>query len=207
MSAEITRHMWRMGLMLATFTVAGVGLVALTYSGTQQAIAEQERLALARSLAALIPRDRYDNDLASDTRQVTEPAALGSKTPLTVYRARRAGQPTALILNAVAPDGYSGAIKLLIALNYDGSIIGVRVIEHKETPGLGDYIDSTRSDWIHGFIGRALGNPPESGWQVKKDGGIFDQNTGATITPRAVVKAVKKCLQYYAQNRDSLFAM
>ena len=111
-----------------------------------------------------------------------------------------------VILTPVAPDGYSGEIRLLVGIRYDGSLSGVRVLEHHETPGLGDAIEEGRSDWITRFTGLSLSNPAAPGWTVKRDGGHFDQFTGATITPRAVVKAVHRCLIYFAQNRAYLFA-
>lgn len=111
-----------------------------------------------------------------------------------------------LVMEAIAPDGYSGKIRFIMALQYDGSIGGVRVVKHKETPGLGDYIEIARSDWIKGFNGVSLDNHKDSDWKVKKDGGQFDYMAGATVTPRAVVKAVHKAAQYYAQHRDELFA-
>jgi electron transport complex protein RnfG len=131
---------------------------------------------------------------------------LGTDEAVTVYRARREGKPIALVMAPVAPDGYSGAIKLLIGIGYDGTLTGVRVSAHHETPGLGDAIDEERSDWIFGFDGKSLDNPPLDRWRVKRDGGAFDQLTGATITPRAIVKAVKKSLLYYREHRADLFA-
>jgi electron transport complex protein RnfG len=112
----------------------------------------------------------------------------------------------AAVLASIAPDGYAGTIKLLVGINYDGSIAGVRVVSHKETPGLGDAIEAERSDWILGFNGHSLREPGEERWKVKKDGGIFDQFSGATITPRAIVAAVHNTLSYYQNNREALFA-
>jgi electron transport complex protein RnfG len=106
----------------------------------------------------------------------------------------------------VVPDGYSGPIKLLVAVNYDGTLGGVRVISHKETPGLGDKIEESRSDWVLGFNGKSLTDPLLEKWKVKRDGGIFDQFTGATITPRSIVSAVKHTLLYERDHRDALYA-
>ena len=114
--------------------------------------------------------------------------------------------PVAVVLALIAPDGYGGPIKLLVGINADGSLAGVRVVNHHETPGLGDAIDTRRSNWILGFTGRSLGDPSPAQWAVRKDGGVFDQFTGATITPRAVVKAVKRALVYFEAHRDTLFA-
>jgi Na+-translocating ferredoxin:NAD+ oxidoreductase subunit G len=192
-------------LILGFFVSLGTAVVSLTWLGTAERIAENQRLALLRGLNQLIDPDSYNNPLEEDVIQISHPL-LGSDQPMPVYRARRDGQPIALVLSAVAPDGYAGDIRLLIGIRHDGRLTGVRVLEHRETPGLGDAIDERRSDWILGFSGRSLDNPPESRWHVKKDGGDFDQFTGATITPRAVVRAVHRALHYYHQHREALFA-
>lgn len=191
--------------LLGLFAVIGTSLVAFTYESTRERIAQNERDTLLHSLHALIVPERYDNDPAVDRLEVTDVQRLGSTAPQQVYRARKNGQPVALALTAVAPDGYSGDIHLLIAINHDGTLAGVRVTAHRETPGLGDKVDIARSDWVHAFTGRSLGNPAAEKWKVKKDGGVFDQFTGATVTPRAVVKAVHNALDYYQQHRDTLF--
>ena len=202
------RHMLKTGVVLGLFAVIGTGIVAYTFEHARGRIAANEREALLEKLQTLIPAGEHDNDLLADKIEITDRALLGGSKPVTVYRARKAGQPVAAVLSpVVAPDGYSGPIKLLIAVRYDGSLAGVRVIAHRETPGLGDPIEETRSDWILKFTGRSLSDPPPEKWKVKKDGGVFDQFTGATITPRAVVKSVYNCLQYFAANRDSLFAL
>jgi electron transport complex protein RnfG len=109
-----------------------------------------------------------------------------------------------VVLEAAAADGYSGEIKLLVGILADGRLGGVRVIAHKETPGLGDYIDIARSEWIRQFDGKALDDPPADGWKVRKDGGRFDYMAGATITPRAIVRAVRRVLEYHADHRAAL---
>lgn len=200
------RSMGMAALILAGFSVAGAGLVAVTYFGTKDIIAEAQRAALEASLNQLVPADRYDNRLVEDAIEVVAPEWLGTDQPVTVYRARKNGQPVALFATPYAPDGYSGPIQLLIGVYADGTLAGVRVLAHKETPGLGDAIDEKRSPWILAFTGKSLGNPPLERWKVKKDGGIFDQFTGATITPRAVVKATGRFLEYVQGHRDLLFA-
>lgn len=192
-------------LILGLFAVVGTGLVALTHDGTAERIAENERQALLRSLHQIIPPDSHDNDIYTDIIQVRDPL-LGSEQPVNVYRARLGETPVAAVIASVAPDGYSGAIKLLVGINYDGTLSGVRVISHKETPGLGDAIEAERSDWILAFNSRSLANPDQTRWKVKKDGGVFDQFSGATITPRAVVQAVYHTLRYYQTHREVLFA-
>jgi electron transport complex protein RnfG len=192
-------------LILGLFAVAGTGLVALTHDGTAERIAENERQSLLRSLHQIISPDAHDNDIYNDTIAVIDPL-LGTNQPVMVYRARLGKLPVAAVLASIAPDGYAGTIKLLVGINYDGSIAGVRVVSHKETPGLGDAIEAERSDWILGFNGHSLREPGEERWKVKKDGGIFDQFSGATITPRAIVAAVHNTLSYYQNNREALFA-
>ncbi|MFW5909876.1 MAG: electron transport complex subunit RsxG [Thiohalospira sp.] len=200
------RHIALAGGILALFAVVGTGLVALTHEATDERITENRRAATLETFHELIPEERYDNDPVADAITVTAPEALGSKDPLTVYRARRDGEPVAAVLTAVAPDGYGGPIRLLVAVNRDGTLAGVRVVNHSETPGLGDAIEADRSDWIQDFVGRSLGDPPREDWRVEKDGGVFDQFTGATITPRAVVAAVRRALTYFENHRRELFA-
>lgn len=199
------KYMIKTGLLLGAFAIIGTSLLAITHQNTKQRIADNERAALLRSLHILISPDKHDNDIFHDITTVTDPRLLGSKKPVTVYRARMNNAPVAAVLTPVAPDGYNGKIKLLVAIYHDGTLGGVRVLSHKETPGLGDYIDEDKSDWITGFANRSLSNPKTEGWQVKRDGGLFDQFTGATITPRAVVTAVYNTLQYFAKHRDLLF--
>lgn len=193
------------GAFLWLFAVAGTTLVALTEFTTAEAIVENERQVLLRNLYALLPPARLDNDIAGDTLQLPAAALLGTELTTTAYRARRQGEPVAVIFNSIAPDGYNGKIHLLVGVNVDGSLAGVRVIKHAETPGLGDGIEIRKSPWIKGFDGRSLDNPGTAGWRVRRDGGEFDQLTGATITPRAIVAAVRKTLLYYRQNADMIF--
>lgn len=192
--------------LLFLFAVIGVGLVAYTYDHTAERIADNERIALLRSINELLPADQYDNDIFHDTMIVPGNDLLGTDEPVTIYRARKQGWPVAAVLTVIAPDGYNGNIKLLVAIKLDGTLAGVRVVSHKETPGLGDAIEIERSNWILGFNNRSLNNPPSQKWKVRRDGGEFDQFTGATITPRAVVKAVHKALLYFQTRHQRLFA-
>jgi electron transport complex protein RnfG len=134
-------------------------------------------------------------------------ATLGLKKGGSIHIARDQGQPVAAIIPAVTPDGYSGAISMIIGINFNGSIAGVRVVEHRETPGLGDKVDLKKSDWILSFNGKSLVNPQADGWKVKKEGGEYDAFTGATITPRAVINQVLKTLQYFEDDRERLLAI
>ncbi|MCB1792583.1 MAG: electron transport complex subunit RsxG [Gammaproteobacteria bacterium] len=193
------------GLLLGVFGVLGAALVGLSHDGTAARIAANEREALLHQLRVLVPAEQIDNDMLADAIEVTAPALLGT-TSTRVYRARNAGEPVAAVLSPVVTQGYNGAIALIVAIRNDGSLAGVRVLTQRETPGLGDKIEIERSDWVRGFDGRSLGNPADSGWKVKRDGGVFDQFTGATITPRAVVRGVKNALDYFNENRTQLFA-
>lgn len=197
-------QMLRAGGVLGGFGLVAAAVLGGTWTLTADRIRAAEQQRLLRQLEEVLPVGAYDNDVANDTLQVTS-AALGPGAR-TVYRARSNGQPVAAVISAVAPDGYSGPIALLVGVAHDGRITGVRVSAHKETPGLGDKIDLTRSDWVLDFDGRSLLDPGPREWGVRKDGGIFDQFSGATITPRAVVKAVHRSLQYFAEHRETLFA-
>jgi len=192
-------------IILLLFAVTGTALVVYTFDNTHDRIAANERATLLRKLHHLIPPETHDNILLEDTLTVTGKSLPGPASGVTVYRARMAGQPVALVMTPVAPDGYNGSIKLLVGIRVDGTLSGVRVVAHRETPGLGDAIDETRSDWIHLFDGKSLENPTLERWKVRKDGGDFDQLTGATITPRAIVEAVRQTLLYYRDHQETLF--
>jgi len=202
---EISRSMLKNSLVLGAFAVLTVGLVAIVQLGTAARIEAAQHEAKAQALAQILPAGSYDNHLLDHSRPVSDPL-LGNKGSTPAYLATLKGEPAAVILQATAPDGYSGSVKLLVGILADGRLAGVRVIGHKETPGLGDKIELAKSPWINGFVGQSLSAPNEAGWAVKKDGGQFDQFAGATITPRAVVKAVHKALQYFDANRATLLA-
>ena len=172
---------------------------------TRSSIAENERRVLLRNLYTLLPSEKLDNDIVNDTMTVPASGLLGTETESTVYRARLGDQPVAAIFNSIAPNGYSGKIYLLVGVYSDGSVAGVRAIKHNETPGLGDAIEVKKNPWVLGFNGRSLLNPAPHQWAVKRDGGQFDQFTGATITPRAVVQAVRNTLRYYDENAATIF--
>jgi electron transport complex protein RnfG len=203
MSHDI-RHVITSALLLALFGVAGAGLVALVFDNTEERIEANIRAQLLKSLNEIMPSERYDNDIANDTTQIWN-ADLNPGKGTTIYRARKNGKPVAAIFNITAAGGYGGPIRLLVGINHDGSLAGVRVVEQHETPGLGDKIEPEKSDWLQGFVGKSLDNPNVQNWKVKRDGGAFDQFTGATITPRAVVKGIKNTLLYYSENSDAVF--
>ena len=194
------------GVLLGLFGILGAGLVALSHDGTAERIARNERDALLHQLHVLVPRDQVDNDMLEDVIEVSAPEALGiDKT--TVYLGRRSGEPVAAVFSPVSTPGYAGPINLIVAVRYDGTLAGVRVLSHRETPGLGDKIEEQRSDWILGFEDKSLLDPRPSDWKVKRDGGSFDQFTGATITPRTIVRGVKTALQYFDEHRLELFGV
>lgn len=195
-------------LLLAAFALATAGTLALTNLWTKDRIAAAERAAQQRALFEIVPLQTHDNDMLTDVIPVPLAAqeALHVNSGSVIHRARLNGEITALIVPAVAPDGYSGDIEMIVGVNRDGSLAGVRVIKHKETPGLGDKIDLKKHQWILGFNGKSLQLPFLEGWKVKKDGGEFDQFAGATITPRAMVGQVKRVLEFVTANQQSLFA-
>jgi len=187
------------------FAVIGAALVGLTFTQTEDDIKHNEELTLLKKLNNIIPADSYDNDLLQDIITLKANPLLGTDEQSLAYRARKNRKNVAVVFSSIAPNGYNGPIHLLVGIKTDGALAGVRVVKHRETPGLGDVVSSTHSDWILDFDGRSLSNPEQKGWKVKRDGGIFDQFTGATITPRAVVKAVHNALLYFDQNQATLF--
>jgi len=192
------------GLILGAFAVGGVSLVAVTHALTVERIAVNERAATLRKVAAIIPSEYMDNDPLQDRIEISAPDLLGGPTSR-VYRVRKGGKPLAVVLDPVIPNGYMGPIRLLISILADGTLGGVRVLAHKETPGLGDKIELAKSDWILGFTGKSLKDPPEAQWKVKRDGGVFDQLAGATVTPRSIVRAVRDTLRFVEQQGASLY--
>ena len=202
----IIKSMGFNSIVLALFALVTSLILATTNELTYERIEQSEREAAQRALLEIIPLERHDNDMLMDVQPVPEQfwATLGLKKGGNIHIARDQGQPVAAIIPAVTPDGYSGAISMIIGVNFNGSVAGVRVVDHRETPGLGDKVDLKKSDWILSFNGKSLVNPQASGWTVKKEGGDYDQFTGATITPRAVVKQVLKTLQYFEDDRERL---
>lgn len=202
LGASITKNSILLGLF-ALFTTL---IIAGTHLSTKDKIAEAQRRAEQKALLEIVPLSKHNNSMLDDTVSVGPDALLlHLKSDKKIYRARLDGKPVAAIFPAVAPEGYSGAIEIIVGINVDGSIAGVRALNHGETPGLGDKVDLKKSDWILSFNGKSLNNPKPSLWGVKKDKGAFDQFTGATITPRAVTKAVYESLLYFDQHREQLF--
>ena len=191
--------------LLMIFAVIGAAVVGFTYESTYERIKRNEQLVLLRKLNTILSPSEYDNSLLDDQVELPEDTLLGTVEPSKAYLAYKNGSPVAVVLSPVAPNGYSGPIHMLVGIYYDGSVAGVRVVKHRETPGLGDAVESQRSDWILGFEDKSLDDPTPKNWKVKRDGGVFDQFTGATITPRAVVKAVHSALIYFQSHQKELF--
>lgn len=206
MPREILQHAVKTALIMILFAIAGTAMLAFVYDLTKTPIAESEAQARMALFRQIVPDHLHDNDLLEDVIEIAPDPLLGKRSVSHAYRARLDGKPAGVILEAIAPDGYSGDIKLLIAIREDGVISGVRVLAHKETPGLGDYIDITHGNWIRQFDTKSLEAMPEQAWKVRKDGGQFDYMAGATITPRAVIKAVHQALLYFVLHRDVLFS-
>lgn len=188
--------------IIAAVLTAGLVVIA---NVTHDRIARNQQAWIKEHLDALVAPGRYDNDPLLDTIAVTSPALLGTAAPVTVYRMRKAGRPVAVAIRSIAPEGYRGPLELLVAIEPGGRLIGVQVIRHNETPGLGDAFENRERDWLERFRGLSLTNPPQQRWSVRRDGGDFDAFTGATITPRAIVKAVRQTLEFYQRNEDRLY--
>ncbi|WP_310492638.1 electron transport complex subunit RsxG [Dechloromonas sp.] len=201
----------RTAVTLLIFVAIFTGLLSGAYLWTKPAIeasATEEKMKLVDEV---LPRAEYDNALLEDTVALPATPELGLKDPTTLFRARKDGQPAALVFEAVAPDGYAGKIRLIIAIRANGEVGGIRVTQHKETPGLGDYVEIKKDKnkarpWITQFNSMSLAKVADKDWKVKKDGGQIDYHAGATVTPRAVSKAVLKAVQWAEANRDRLFA-
>jgi electron transport complex protein RnfG len=191
-------------VVLSAFSLSGVALVAVTHQVMDGRISANQRQAMQAKLEAIVPSGSFNNDPLEDVIHVSARDLLGADRT-TVHRVRKGDEPVAVILDPVVPDGYAGPIQLLVSVLQDGTVGGVRVLFHHETPGLGDKIEDRKSDWVLGFNGKSLNNPDPESWAVKRDGGEFDQFTGATITPRAVVQAVKNTLIFVQQQGDALF--
>jgi electron transport complex protein RnfG len=197
----------RTGAILFVFALVGTAVLAFTHGRTEPVITRSQQAEKRALLEQVLPAALYDNDLMASERSLPPDDLLGTRKPSALWIARRGGEFSGVVLEAVAPDGYSGNIFLLIGVAADGTVTGVRVTAHRETPGLGDYIDRSKSAWIDQFAGKSLSNPLPRRWKVAKDGGAFDARAGATITPRAVVKAVGSALDYFARHRDTIAAV
>ncbi|MDE8602694.1 electron transport complex subunit RsxG [Marinomonas sp. RSW2] len=203
---ELFASIRRNSLGLGIFAVLTAGLIAITHQLTDHTIKDNILSAQISAFNEILPANLYDNDLTKDIALLPVDPLLGSQESIKIHIARKNGDVTGIIFETIAPRGYNGNLNMLVAIDKNGVVTGSRVISHKETPGLGDKVDLKKSKWILSFANKSLANPPLKSWSVKKDGGSFDQFTGATITPRAVVRAVKNTLIYFEQNKDALLA-
>lgn len=192
-------------LILGAFALVSSGLIAITHLLTKDKIALEVELSLIRQLSQIVPTKNYDNKVYKDCIIINDAGYLGSELDQKLYRMRSGKDNYAVLMTSIAPDGYSGKISLAIAISSQEKLLGVNILNHQETPGLGDKIERNKSNWLDQFNGLSLNNPSEDRWKVKKDGGQFDALTGATITPRAVIKAVHNSLNFYAKNSQQLF--
>lgn len=206
MKQTILKHAVKTAWVMVAFTVVSTLGLAIVHHTTKAPISKAEAAVRMSLFGQILPTDLYDNDLLQDAIKQPAGGDLGNRDATMIHRARLKSAPAAVILEATAPDGYSGDIKLLVAIKATGEIVGVRVLDHKETPGLGDYIDIAHSDWIKNFDAQSLAKTNDDAWLVKKDGGQFDFTTGATITPRAVIKQVHKVLKFYQAHQQAIFA-
>lgn len=198
------KTMKKSSLVLALFAVASTALVTITFALTKDQIAYQQQQQLLTTLNQVIPRSLHDNELYKACTLVSSSDALGTEQPMPIYLASLNDKHSGAAIEAIAPDGYSGAIKVIVGVDANSMVTGVRVLSHQETPGLGDKIDTRITRWVDSFLGKSVDNLEDKSWAVQKDGGQFDQFTGATITPRAVVKAVKKAVWFYKTHQDEL---
>ncbi|MBK5964527.1 electron transport complex subunit RsxG [Thiocystis minor] len=189
------------GLLLGGTVALAATLLVVADRATREPIAQRQAEDMNASLEQVIPSALHENDLLANTLTLND----ASGTPTLVYRALAEGQVTAVAFQ-VTGNGYAGEIAVILGVAADGKVLGARVLSHKETPGLGDKIEIAKDDWILAFDGLSLGNPPAERWGVKKDGGDFDQFSGATITPRGVVRALKGGLEFFAAHRDEFIA-
>jgi electron transport complex protein RnfG len=210
--SSVLRISVRTAAIMLAFTLVFTAMMAGTYKATAPMVAASALAEKLRLIGEVLPAAAYDNDLMADAITLPPQAALGLDEDTRLWRARRNGAPAALVLEAAARDGYSGRISLILAVAADGQLLAVRVTAHKETPGLGDYIDPKKDrnkvrPWITQFNGLGFDSVPREKWRVKKDGGRFDQMSGATISARAITNASGRALAWAIENRDKLFAL
>jgi Na+-translocating ferredoxin:NAD+ oxidoreductase subunit G len=200
-----TRHRVIGAVAIVVLAIAAAIALSVIERTTHARVQRNAQEWLIQRLDVLVPPTSRDNDVLTDKAIAIAPDLLGIARPVAIYRARKAGEPVAAILHTIAPDGYRGPIELLVAIDANGKLIGVQVVRHRETPGLGDAFENRNRDWLPKFRGRSLEDPPQQRWAVRSDGGDFDAFTGATITPRAIVKAVRRSLEFYRAKRESIF--
>ncbi len=203
--ATATPTIVQSGLILAAVAAICTTLVALTFNLTKDRIAANEQAFLQQSLAPVLAGISFDNDFSASAFVLPAPHVLPGTEDAVIYPLFAGNAPVAALFVVTATDGFAGPIKLLIGVDFAGVVSGVRALEHNETPGIGDLIDVSRSDWIYIFAGTSLEAPDRAVWAIKRDGGAFDQLTGASVTSRAVVNAVDLTLRYFEVNREQIF--
>ncbi|MCH9693676.1 MAG: electron transport complex subunit RsxG [Gammaproteobacteria bacterium] len=200
------RPVWKSGVTLAVIAAVCTAMVALTWQLTADRIEKNKTEWLERSLQPALAGLFFDSGVTESMLVIPQPHELPGKDAAIVYRVYAADKPVAALFVVTARDGYAGPIRLLIGIEMDGTVTGVRVLEHRETPGLGDRIETGKSDWVLQFDGRSLLAPEPARWAIKGDGGDFDQLTGASVTPRAIIKAIRQTLLYFEGNVEAIFA-
>jgi len=193
------------GLTLAVIAAICTALVALTFQATRERIAANEKALLEQSLQPALAGTFYDSGVSESRLVLPPPHGLPGNDPAVIYRVFAEGEPVAALFAVTARDGFSGSIRVLVGIDVDGTVTGVRILQHRETPGLGDKIESARSNWVFQFDGRSMGDPVATGWAIEIDGGEFDQLTGASVTPRAIIKAIRDTLIYFESHQDAIF--
>lgn len=196
----------RTAITLASIAAICTALVAATFHATRDRIAANEKAMLEQSLEPALSGILYNSDVSESRIVIAAPHDLPGNDPAIIYRVYADDAPVAALFVVTARDGFSGPIRILLGVNVDGVVSGLRILEHRETPGLGDRISSTRSDWVYQFDGRSLGDPEVNRWSIRADGGDFDQLTGASVTPRAVIKAAKETLIYFDAHKGDIFS-
>jgi electron transport complex protein RnfG len=194
------------GATLAVIAAICTTLVAATYQLTRDRIVANEKALLEQSLQPALAGTSYEGNVSESRLVIQPPHDLPGNDAALIYRVYAQEKPVAALFAVTARDGFSGLIRILIGVGFDGAVTGVRILQHRETPGLGDKIESAKSDWIFQFDGRSMGNPEATGWAIRNDGGDFDQLTGASVTPRAVVGAIRDTLLYFDAHRDEIFS-
>lgn len=194
------------GLTLAAIAAICTSLVATTYHLTADRIAANDKALLEQSLHPALSDLFYDSGVSESRLVLAPPHDLPGSDEALIYRVYANDEPVAALFVVTARDGFSGPIRILLGVDMDGIVTGIRILKHRETPGLGDKIVATRSDWVQQFPGRSINDPAVTDWAIRRDGGSFDQLTGASVTPRAVVKAMRDTLIYFEANREQIFS-
>ena len=203
----MTNGVLKNGVTLAAIAAICTTLVATTYHLTKDRIAANERAFLERKLAPVLGSIAFEGSISESKRLIKAPHDLPGREDALVYRVYSDDRPVAALFAVTAPDGYAGPIRILLGIDVNGVVTGLRVLEHRETPGLGDKIEESKSDWVYQFAGKSLGDPAVEDWSIRRDGGEFDQLSGASVTPRAVINAVRGTLLYFDANRDQVFTI